>query len=73
MTDNKTWFITGTGRGMGVAFAKAALGAGNNVVATGRNPDAVAKAVGQTLRRLRGCPEPPRLTEPHTSARCRGC
>jgi NAD(P)-dependent dehydrogenase (short-subunit alcohol dehydrogenase family) len=48
MTDNKTWFITGAGRGMGVEFAKAALGAGNNVVATGRNPDAVAKAVGQT-------------------------
>jgi NAD(P)-dependent dehydrogenase (short-subunit alcohol dehydrogenase family) len=48
MSDNKTWFITGAGRGMGVEFAKAALGAGNNVVATGRNPDAVAKAVGQT-------------------------
>jgi NAD(P)-dependent dehydrogenase (short-subunit alcohol dehydrogenase family) len=48
MTDNKTWFITGAGRGMGVEFAKAALGAGNSVVATGRNPDAVAKAVGQT-------------------------
>jgi NAD(P)-dependent dehydrogenase (short-subunit alcohol dehydrogenase family) len=48
MTDNKTWFITGAGRGMGVEFAKAALGAGNSVVATGRNPDAVAKAVGRT-------------------------
>jgi NAD(P)-dependent dehydrogenase (short-subunit alcohol dehydrogenase family) len=31
---------------MGVDFAKAALAAGNAVVATGRNPDAVAKAVG---------------------------
>jgi NAD(P)-dependent dehydrogenase (short-subunit alcohol dehydrogenase family) len=47
MTDNKTWFITGAGRGMGVDFARAALGAGHNVVATGRNPDAVAKAVGE--------------------------
>jgi NAD(P)-dependent dehydrogenase (short-subunit alcohol dehydrogenase family) len=47
MTGNKTWFITGAGRGMGVEFAKAALAAGNNVVATGRNPDAVAKAVGE--------------------------
>jgi NAD(P)-dependent dehydrogenase (short-subunit alcohol dehydrogenase family) len=46
MTDNKTWFITGAGRGMGVEFARAALAAGHNVVATGRNPDAVAKAVG---------------------------
>jgi NAD(P)-dependent dehydrogenase (short-subunit alcohol dehydrogenase family) len=48
MTDKKTWFITGAGRGMGVDFAKAALAAGHNVVATGRNPDAVAKAVGET-------------------------
>jgi NAD(P)-dependent dehydrogenase (short-subunit alcohol dehydrogenase family) len=47
MADNKTWFITGAGRGMGVEFARAALGAGHNVVATGRNPDAVAKAVGE--------------------------
>src|SRR5688500_5458921 len=47
-TQKKTWFITGAGRGMGVDFAKAALAAGHNVVATGRNPDAVAKAVGET-------------------------
>jgi NAD(P)-dependent dehydrogenase (short-subunit alcohol dehydrogenase family) len=32
---------------MGVDFAKASLAAGNAVVATGRNVDAVAKAVGQ--------------------------
>ena len=43
----KVWFITGTSRGMGVDFAKAALAAGNAVVATGRNTDAVSKAVGQ--------------------------
>jgi NAD(P)-dependent dehydrogenase (short-subunit alcohol dehydrogenase family) len=47
MTDEKTWFITGAGRGMGVEFAKAALAAGNNVVATGRNPEAVASALGE--------------------------
>ena len=47
MTDNKTWFITGAGRGMGVEFAKAALAAGHNVVATGRDPEAVGKAVGE--------------------------
>ena len=47
MTDKKVWFITGTSRGMGVNFAKAALAAGHVVVATGRNTDAVAKAVGQ--------------------------
>jgi NAD(P)-dependent dehydrogenase (short-subunit alcohol dehydrogenase family) len=47
MTDKKVWFITGTSRGMGVDFAKAALAAGHAVVATGRNPDGVAKAVGR--------------------------
>jgi NAD(P)-dependent dehydrogenase (short-subunit alcohol dehydrogenase family) len=47
MTSKKTWFITGAGRGMGVDFAKAALAAGHSVVATGRNPDAVAQAVGE--------------------------
>jgi NAD(P)-dependent dehydrogenase (short-subunit alcohol dehydrogenase family) len=46
-TDKKVWLITGAGRGMGVEIAKAALAAGNAVVATGRNPDAVAKAVGE--------------------------
>jgi NAD(P)-dependent dehydrogenase (short-subunit alcohol dehydrogenase family) len=47
MTDKKTWFITGAGRGMGLEFAKAALAAGNNVVATGRNPDRVKEAIGE--------------------------
>jgi NAD(P)-dependent dehydrogenase (short-subunit alcohol dehydrogenase family) len=47
MTDKKVWFITGAGRGMGVYIAKAALAAGNAVVATGRTPDAVTKAVGE--------------------------
>ena len=47
MTDKKVWFITGTSRGMGVDFAKAALSAGDAVVATGRSTDAVSKAFGQ--------------------------
>jgi len=47
MTEKKVWIITGAGRGMGVDIAKAALAAGNAVVATGRNPDAVAEAVGE--------------------------
>jgi NAD(P)-dependent dehydrogenase (short-subunit alcohol dehydrogenase family) len=46
MTNKKIWLITGAGRGMGVDIAKAALAAGNGVVATGRNPDAVSDAVG---------------------------
>ena len=45
-TEKKTWLITGAGRGLGLDIAKAALAAGHNVVATGRNPDAVAEAVG---------------------------
>src|SRR5688500_11881503 len=49
MRSKKTWFITGAGRGMGVDFAKAALAAGHNVVATGRNPDAVSNAVGEAV------------------------
>src|SRR5881396_1201887 len=44
----KVWFITGAGRGMGVDFAKAALAAGHTVVATGRDSNAVAKAVGKS-------------------------
>src|SRR3712207_2066186 len=46
-TTAKTWLITGAGRGMGVDFARAALAAGHNVVATGRNPDSVRAAVGE--------------------------
>ena len=42
-TGTKTWLITGAGRGMGVDFAKAALAAGHDVVATGREPDTVAR------------------------------
>jgi NAD(P)-dependent dehydrogenase (short-subunit alcohol dehydrogenase family) len=45
-TEKKTWLITGAGRGMGLDITKAALAAGHNVAATGRKPDALAKAVG---------------------------
>ena len=45
---SKVWFITGAGRGMGVDIAKAALAAGHKVVATGRNTDKVAQAVGKS-------------------------
>jgi NAD(P)-dependent dehydrogenase (short-subunit alcohol dehydrogenase family) len=48
MTENKkVWFITGAGRGMGVDFAKAVVAAGYQVVATGRNTNKVAKALGE--------------------------
>ena len=48
MTTKKVWFITGAGRGMGVDIARAALAAGNAVVATGRNTAAVTKAIGES-------------------------
>ncbi len=47
MTKKKVWFITGAGRGLGVEIVRAALDAGDAVAATGRNTDAVAKAVGK--------------------------
>jgi len=47
MTGKKVWFITGAGRGMGTDIAKAALAAGHAVVATGRNPEKVAHAIGE--------------------------
>lgn len=45
---SRVWMITGAGRGMGLDFAKAVLAIGDKVVATGRNPDRVAKAIGQS-------------------------
>ena len=46
MTANKVWLVTGAGRGMGTDVVHAALAAGHNVVATGRNPESVADAIG---------------------------
>jgi len=43
---NKVWFITGAGSGIGAATARAAVKAGDRVVATGRNLDKVRKALG---------------------------
>jgi NAD(P)-dependent dehydrogenase (short-subunit alcohol dehydrogenase family) len=47
MADERVWFITGAGRGMGVDIARAALAAGYAVVATGRNTEAVTDALGE--------------------------
>jgi NAD(P)-dependent dehydrogenase (short-subunit alcohol dehydrogenase family) len=49
---NKVWLITGAGRGMGFDITKAALAAGYKVVATGRNTDKVAKAIGVSSDKL---------------------
>ena|SRR2546430_4806700 len=42
---SKVWFITGAGSGIGAATARAALKAGDRVVATGRNLDKVRSAL----------------------------
>jgi NAD(P)-dependent dehydrogenase (short-subunit alcohol dehydrogenase family) len=52
METKKVWLITGAGRGMGLDFAKAVLAAGNQLVATGRNPEKVAQAIGESANLL---------------------
>ncbi|EJZ19670.1 SDR family NAD(P)-dependent oxidoreductase, partial [Rhizobium sp. Pop5] len=39
---SKVWLITGSSRGLGRALAEAVLAAGDNLVATARNPDQLA-------------------------------
>ncbi|HKW84678.1 MAG TPA: SDR family NAD(P)-dependent oxidoreductase, partial [Burkholderiaceae bacterium] len=48
----KTWFITGASRGLGADIAKAALRAGDRVVATGRQRAAVSDGLGPDSERL---------------------
>ena len=48
MRDEKVWLITGASSGMGASLVKAALAAGDTVVATGRRADAVAAVVGDS-------------------------
>ncbi|GAA3677101.1 SDR family oxidoreductase [Nonomuraea antimicrobica] len=43
MTTARVWFITGASRGLGRAFAEAALAAGDRVVAAARNVDPLAE------------------------------
>ncbi|HVO04756.1 MAG TPA: oxidoreductase [Candidatus Cybelea sp.] len=48
----RTWFITGAGRGLGTEIARAALKAGDNVVATARRRDGLTVALGPDGDRL---------------------
>jgi NAD(P)-dependent dehydrogenase (short-subunit alcohol dehydrogenase family) len=52
----KTWFITGASRGLGVQIAKAALRAGDRVVATGRQRSTVNDQLGPDSDRLLSIP-----------------
>jgi NAD(P)-dependent dehydrogenase (short-subunit alcohol dehydrogenase family) len=48
----RTWFITGGSRGIGALIAAEALAAGDQVVATARNPEAMTQAFGPRDRLL---------------------
>src|SRR5262245_4724513 len=43
----KTWFIRGASRGFGALVAERALAKGDAVVATARNPNAIAERFGE--------------------------
>lgn len=48
----RTWFITGANRGLGLEIARAALEAGDKVVATARNPKQIDEALDGFPERL---------------------
>jgi NAD(P)-dependent dehydrogenase (short-subunit alcohol dehydrogenase family) len=49
---NKVWFITGASKGFGMELTKAALEAGDRVIATARNPKTIEDAFGERDRLL---------------------
>lgn len=49
---SKTWFITGATRGIGAEIVKAAIAAGDNVVATGRDAQKIADTFGSADGRV---------------------
>ena len=52
MKESKVWLITGAGSGIGLQIAKAALNAGNKVVATGRDTTKVEKSINAATNNL---------------------
>ena len=48
----KVWFITGASKGFGLEISKAALAAGDTVVATARDPKSIVKVLGSDKRLL---------------------
>lgn len=48
----RTWFITGTSRGLGLEIARKALAAGDAVVATARRPETAAAGLPEAADRL---------------------
>ena len=60
---SKIWFITGATRGIGAEIVKAALAAGDTVVATGRDANKIAATFGLADGRLLALPLD--VTQPH--------
>lgn len=52
----RTWFVTGAARGIGAEIVKAALGAGDRVVATGRDPRKIEETFRAGSDRLLALP-----------------
>jgi len=52
----RTWFITGANRGLGLEITRAALEAGDNVVATARQPRQIDDALAGHSERLHAIP-----------------
>ena len=52
MSEQQVWIITPPGRGLEAEITTVALEAGHNVVATGRNTEAVTAALGQAANLL---------------------
>ena len=53
---HRVWFITGTSQGFGHELVRAALGRGDRVVATSRDPQKVMAAFPQAADRLLALP-----------------
>ena len=50
-SDPKTWLVTGCSSGLGLALARAILAAGDCLVATARQPEALADLVASAPER----------------------
>ncbi len=64
----KTWFVTGATRGIGAEIVKAALNAGDRVVATGRNPRKIEQRFRMGSDRLLALPLDVTKTDQVTAA-----
>ncbi|UHG94057.1 SDR family NAD(P)-dependent oxidoreductase [Spirosoma oryzicola] len=56
MNQPKTWFVTGTSKGIGFMLVKELLQAGHNVIATTRQPDTLLDALGGPHEHLLALP-----------------